>query len=782
MKRSCAAFPRTSARKAVSRLNKATHDLPAQQLKDLARLHTAGRMQELLALADQLTETHPRSETVWTFLGAAAEQLGRLDLAATAFTRAADLQPNKASVHANLGALAERSGAYSDAIAHYSRAIGLAPRQPEYLLFRGATRLADGDAANAVTDLQASLAIAPDNAKTLRYLGQALYCLGRFDDAGQTLEQVVKLNGRDVTARVQLAEAYIELGNHTKALTHLEAALACNPDDTKALMSMGTLCLIKGQASQAMPHYTRAVQNAPTDPQIWNNLSSAQFATGAFEQAEISARKALALNPEHARAHHNLANVQQQTGQLDLAVRSYQKAVELAPTLDLARVQMLYFKARICDWSAYSEFAQVSETLGLSGEITPPFPLLNFEDAPDRQQRRSQRYAAQWRMARHRFDTPQHGGRLRIGYFSSDLYDHATLTLLNGVLEHHDKTRFDIAVYGLNAPRPSAQFERMKAAVDRFVDLHSATDDEIVQRARADNLDIAIDLKGYTHDARPGPFFAGLAPVQINYLGYPGTLGSESYDYIVADDMVLPAQQRAHYSESILYLPHSYQPNDDNRRIADIPVERSEFGLPEKAVVLCCFNNSYKITPVEFDIWMRVLRHNDRTVLWLLGDNTWAQSNLRREAEKRGVDASRLVFAKRVPLDQHLARHRLADLFLDTFNVNAHTTASDALYAGLPVITRPGAQFAARVGASLCRAVGLTETITTDESHYEEVIKELAQDTERRQALRARLADALPSARLFDTATYTQHLEAGYCAAWKNRCQDRPPADIRVPG
>ena len=470
----------------------------------------------------------------------------------------------------------------------------------------------------------------------------------------------------------------------------------------------------------------------------------------------------------------------QQTGRLDRAVESYAKAVELDPSLDTARAQLLHFKAQICDWSAYTDFKDVAETLGLAGEIVSPWPLLGFEDAPDRQRQRSAHYARQWQRTRHRFAPGLRKDRLRIGYFSSDLYDHATLSLMNGVFEHHDKETFDVRVYGLNTPRQSTQSDRMKAAVSGFIDLHDAGDDNIISKARADGLDIAIDLKGYTQDARPGPFFAGLAPVQINYLGYPGTLGTGSYDYIIADETVIPEEHAGGYTESVIYLPNSYQPNDGKQTIAQLPIRRADYGLPEDAVVLCCFNQSYKISPQEFDIWMRVLRRHPQTVLWLLGCNPWAQKNLCHEAEQRGVSADRVIFAGRECPERHIARHRLADLFLDTFNVNAHTTASEALRAGLPVITRPGKQFAARVGASLCVGVGLEDLVATDDQQYEQIILDLAANPGRLMELRERLSRNLPSAPLFDTRTYTRHLESGYRAAWERWQEGRAPSTIHV--
>ena len=322
--------------------------------------------------------------------------------------------------------------------------------------------------------------------------------------------------------------------------------------------------------------------------------------------------------------------------------------------------------------------------------------------------------------------------------------------------------------------------QRVSAAMDRFVDVRTKADREVAELSRSLEVDIAVDLKGFTKESRVGIFAERAAPIQVNYLGYPGTMGVDYIDYLIADPTVIPESAQRYYSEKIVYLPDSYQPNDSRRSISSKKVARTEEGLPEDRFVYCCFNGAYKISPAVFDVWMRILRRVEGSVLWLLEDNLQARDNLRKEAQRRGIAAERLIFARWTPLAEHLARHPLADLVLDTFPYNAHTTASDALWAGLPVLTRMGETFASRVGASLLKAVNLPELITATEAEYEELAVDLARDGERLQALRRKLEQNRLTAPLFDTVAYARHLESAYSAMFERYEAGLPPEHIHI--
>ncbi len=361
--------------------------------------------------------------------------------------------------------------------------------------------------------------------------------------------------------------------------------------------------------------------------------------------------------------------------------------------------ETLYMKAHLCDWTGLARGEELAQ-LALAGQVVPPFYMLPIDDDPARQLV----YSRHWAKARYgagRAALPRtgtRGGKIRIGYFSADFHNHATMCLMIRMLELHDKSRFEIHAfsYGVDSDDPMRQ--RLHACVQKFHSVATLSDEDIADRARAEGIDIAIDLKGFTETSRSGIFAYRPAPIAVNYLGFPGTMGADFIDYIIADPIIVPEADERFYAEKVVRLPGSYQANDSARAVSARVFTRAELGLPENAFVFCSFNNNYKITPAEFDIWMRLLARVPGSVLWLLQDNEWAAANLRREAQARGIDPARLIFAERAPNGEHLARQRCADLFLDTFKVNAHTTASDALWVGLPLVTRLGNSFVARRG------------------------------------------------------------------------------------
>jgi predicted O-linked N-acetylglucosamine transferase (SPINDLY family) len=370
--------------------------------------------------------------------------------------------------------------------------------------------------------------------------------------------------------------------------------------------------------------------------------------------------------------------------------------------------------------------------------------------------------------------------RIRIAYLSADFHLHATSQLMAELFERHDRERFEVSAWSFGPETGDAMRARLRAAFEIFHDVRDVSDDDVAARLRATGIDIAVDLKGYSKDGRPGIFARRVAPIQVNYLGYPGTTGADCMDYIIGDAEVIPEGHEAYYSEQVVRLPDSYQVNDTKRLIADRTPTRAEAGLPASGFVFCCFNNNYKITPEVFDVWMRLLKAVPGSVLWLLEDNAAASRNLRREAGARGVDAERLVFAGRVLPPAHLARQRLADLFLDTLPCNAHTTASDALWAGLPLLTCRGNAFAGRVAGSLLRAVGLPELITDDLGTYEALALRLATTPGELSALKARLSQNRLTHPLFDIDRYRRHLESAYVTMAEQHRQGKLPQAFSV--
>jgi protein O-GlcNAc transferase len=372
--------------------------------------------------------------------------------------------------------------------------------------------------------------------------------------------------------------------------------------------------------------------------------------------------------------------------------------------------------------------------------------------------------------------------RIRLGYFSADFHGHATSYLMAELFEVHDRARFDVTAFSFGPEDDGDVRQRLAASFERFIDVRNETDHAVAALARKLEIDIAVDLKGFTVDGRTGIFARRAAPIQVGYLGFPGSMGADYFDYLVADRVVIPPAERQFFSEKIVYLPDSYQVNDRKRPIAGRTPTRAQAGLPENGFVFCCFNNNHKITPAMFACWMRLLARVEGSVLWLLEDNAVAAANLLREAAARAIDPQRLVFAGRMPLPEHLARHRLADLFLDTLPYNAHTTASDALWAGLPLVTCLGDTFAGRVAASLVNAVRLPELVAATPQAYEHLALELARDPEKLAAIKRKLARHRLTTPLFDTVRFARHIEAAFMAMHERHQAGLPPEHIDLAG
>jgi predicted O-linked N-acetylglucosamine transferase (SPINDLY family) len=437
----------------------------------------------------------------------------------------------------------------------------------------------------------------------------------------------------------------------------------------------------------------------------------------------------------------------------------------------------------LCDWRNFEPASAALRSWVRGGKIVAPIMFVAVPSTPAEQLQCAQSWVA------HSFRTPaprspgqaRRRDRIRLGYLSADFHQHATSQLMAGVFEHHDRARFEVSAISIGPDDGLQMRRRIEAAVDRFVDAKQHGDADIADLISSLEIDLLVDLKGYTQDARTGILAMRPAPIQVNYLGFPGTIGAGFIDYIIADRTVIAEQDFAAYAEKVVWMPDSYQANDRTRAIADVPPMRAAHGLAEDAFVFCCFNDNYKITPDTFSSWMRILTAVESSVLWLFEDNAKAADNLRREAAERGVAPERLVFARRLPTAEHLARHRCADLFLDTLPYGAHTTASDALWTCLPVVTCLGETFAGRVGASLLHAIGLPELVTATPTAYEHLAIALARDPQRLTAIRAKLAIHRLRTPLYDTEQFTRDIEAAYAAMVERQRAGLAPDHICLP-
>lgn len=724
----------------------------AQSLQQAAAAYARGDWADAERRCRRVLEQRAGDFDALHLCGVAVARMGRTAEAAELLSRAVSVRQDNANAWYHLGVALSELARHAEALRCYDRA----------------------------------LALKPDHVRAHSNRGNALSELRRHAEALQSFEQALAADPRSPEIHNNCGAALGALGRHAEALRSYERALALKPGYVEAHNNLGVALSELQRHAEALQSFERALALRPGYAEAHNNCGNALVALRRTAEALESYRRALTHRPDYADAHCNLGTAASVLGRHGEALQCYERALRSDPDHDFLYGRWLHARMKLCDWQDIDgAFAELQRRIERGARATPPFAALAMPVPPALQRRA----AEIWVSHRHPppsgpAATPARAGRDRIhvGYFSANLHEHAVAQLIAGLIDEHDRSRFRITAFSFGPDTGDAMQRRLAAAFDAFVDVRARTDDETAGLARELQIDIAVDLMGFTQDARVGIFARRAAPIQVNYLGYPGTMGAGYIDYLIADATIIPEPDRPHYAEAIAYLPDCYQPNDPRRRIADATPRREEAELPPSGFVFCCFNHCYKITPEVFDRWMRILLRVDGSVLWLLEDNSLATRNLRAEAARRGVDADRLVFAPLVPAAEHLARHRLADLFLDTSPYNAHTTASDALWAGLPVVTCLGETLAGRVAASLLYAVRLPELVVATPEEYECLAVELATDAGRLAAIRRKLATSVPTAPLFDIRTYARHLEAAYAAMVERYLAGLAPEHIRVRG
>jgi protein O-GlcNAc transferase len=563
---------------------------------------------------------------------------------------------------------------------------------------------------------------------------------------------------------------------------HLQRAIALRPGFALPRVLWGQLLLQRGQRAEAVTAFRQATEEDPGCAQAHMSLATALTLAGSARAALPNYDAAIAIAPGDFRAHLLRGWALRQCSRLEEAIGSVETALRLQPEVPQAVAEALYCYSWICDWRGVEKMTRSLRKMPGAIAGIEPSTVLAFSDDPAEHALAARAQAAQIAKDRPAMPPPPrraHPG-IRVAYISHDFHAHATSFLMAELFELHDHA--DFSIFGVSFARDdgSAVRRRIAAACDEFVDMADSSDHEIARWLREQEIDIAVDLKGFTGFSRPGVFALRPAPVQVNYLGHPGTLGAGFIDYLIADEFLIPPDARRFYTEKIAYLPDSYQVNDRKRSVSRAVPSRQDAGLPAEGFVFCCFNNNWKITAPLFDVWMRLLAAVPNSVLWLLADNQHAAANLRREAVARGVAADRLIFAERTSNEEHLARHRLADLFLDTLPCNAHTTASDSLWSGVPIVTCAGRSFPARVAGSLLRAVGLKQLIAQSLEEYEALALALARDRGRLRALRAHLTGDRERLPLFDTPRFCRHLEQAYRHMWRTCVEGKPAATFHV--
>ena len=734
---------------------------------------------------DRAIEFRPDYAEAWSSRGLALKELKKYDAAIVSYDRAIELKPDYAEAWSGRGNVLIDLKQHNAALVSYEKAIELKPDFTIAWSNRGNVlqELKQYDA--AITSYEKSISIDRDYAEAWYNRGLALQSLKRPTAAIECYDRAIELKADYAEAWSSRGLALQALRQHDAALNSFEKAIALKSDYFDAWFNRGNLFLEIRQFNAAVASYDKAIAIKPDFAVSWSNRAVALNELKQYPAALASCDRAIAINPDSADAWFNRGVVLSDLKELEAAVDSLAKAISLTPYVDYSSGTYLYIKMMICDWSSFDALLQQMVTKIVNHErASTPFPVLSLIDSLSLQKQVALIYVEDKcpsKTMHQAISKRSMHDKIRVGYYSADYHSHATMYLMAELFEKHDRSRFEIVAFSYGRePKDDEMRKRVTSSVDRFIDIQAMSDKEAALISRELEIDISVDLKGFTGDSRTNIFSFRAAPIQVNYLGYPGTMGAEYMDYLIADPTLIPEQSRQFYTEKIVYLPDSYQVNDAKRRIADKVFSRDESGLPATGFVFCCFNNNYKITPDTFDCWMRILKSVDGSVLWLLEDNPKSSGNLRKEAVQRGVDADRLVFAGRLPLPEHLARHRSADLFLDTFPYNAHTTASDALWAGLPVLTCLGESFAGRVAASLLNAIQLPELITSTKEEYEAMAVELATAPEKLIEIRQRLEENRLSSPLFDSERFTRHIEEAYEEMYGRYHLDLPPDHIYV--
>lgn len=719
-------------------------------------LHERGELAAAEPLYRQATTLHPAFSQAFNNLGDVYKQLGRYEAAATALQTAIRIRPDYSEAYNNLGSLYQLQGNLEPAISAYRMAISLTPNLYYALYNLGICLSKTGSIELAIDYTRKATQLAPEFFDAQLQLGAILRSINRIDEAVPPLEKAIQLNPNSAPALLNLANAY-----------HLQ-----------------------GKLVQAIPLYEHLLSMDPQHVVAHNDLASAYQEINHYDKARVHYEKAIALNPNYVNALANVAGCCFTQQDFPASVRYCREALRLNPNLHHVKLMLVNQLMIQCDWKDLEihtdELIRANDS-ELDTDAISPFAFLSLSKptTPKQQLACAKKWTSrlQARYTHQRLSRPPVSfgdRRIRIGYLSADFRKHAVAYMLPELFEKHDRTHFEIYAYALCGEDGSTIRKRIKNSVDTFREIQTFSHRQAAEQIAADKIDILVDLQGYTIHYRTEILEMRPAPIQVSYLGFPGTMGCDFIDYILVDDYVVPLDQQPYFTEKLVHLPGSYQVNDSFHEISDREFTRAECGLPERAFVFSSFNSFAKYTPSMFDVWMRLLRNVPNSVLWCAGTNKASIENLQSEAIARGVSKDRFVFAEQLPIGEHLARHRLADLFLDTFPYNGHATASIAIRTGTPIVTLSGQTLASRVAGSLLRTIGMTSLIACSFEEYEAIAMKLATDPNELRSVRSEIATKSKNSTLFDGGDFARKVERAYQEMYALLQSGAAPRPIQV--
>jgi len=720
---------------------------------------------------------------VYFNLGTTFQELGQLDNAVKYYKNAIEINSNYPEAYNNLGVAYKDLKEFDSAIEVYQIAIKIKSDYAEAHNNIGVVFKELGQLDDAVKSHKTALKIIPEYAEAHNNLGIILIEDKQLDKAIRRFEKSIAADKNFIEAYNNLGSAHMELNHFDLSLENFQKALKINPNYVEAHNNLGRLFMHLGQLNEAVEYFQKSIKINPNYEYAHNNLGLVYSDLGNLDESAKCYKKAMAINPNYFEPCANYANLLTDLNDLDDALKHYEQAYELNPEADYMQGNILHTKMRICVWDNYSnQLNDLQNKINDGKKVIVPFQLMALIDDPELQSKASVIYA-QDKYPKNNFlpkmdHYPKHK-KIRIGYFSADFREHPVAFLTAELYEIHDRSQFEVHAFSYG---PNTQDEinlRIKAGVDHFHDVRSMSHKEIATLSRSLEIDISVDLSGTTQNSKTEVFAMLSAPIQTSYIGWLGTMGADYYHYLIAAKGMIPKKNQEYFSEKIVYLP-SYQVNDSQESLPEPFLSRKDLGLPKDIFVFCCFNNTYKITPIVFDSWARILKRVEKSVMMIYVANKLAQKNLIKEITLRGINPERLYFGEKLQRNEYLDRYRLADLFLDTFPYNAGTTASDALKMGLPILTLNGNSFNSREASNIISAVNMPEMIVESQVEYESLAVELATNPKKFRFMKEKLVDNLPNAPLYNTRLFAKNIESAYKTMFERYHQGLDPDHIYI--
>ena len=755
-----------------------------QTLQQGIALHNEGKLEGAERLYVSILKVEPQHSTVHNNMANIKAHHSKFEDAIAGYMKAIELKPNYVEAYHNLGITLYKIGRFNEAELNFRKAIELKPDYAEayvnIAIIYGVLR----DYKEAEKNCRKAILLNPNLVEAYNNLGIILNKLEKLDEAQKIFIKAIELRSNNPEVYCNMGNTLQNLGKVKEAEVSYRKAITLTPNFIEAHYNLANILRDTGKFYDAELSYKKAIELKPNYAEAYNNLGTVYQCLFRLNEAEASYKKATELKPDYAEAYSNLGDAQKFLEKIDDSLINYNRAYVLKPDMDFLLGAFMHIKMHLCIWDDFADYIDlIIKKINKGKRVSPTFQLLSLIDNPNIHKISAEIYT--------NFKFPKSDilplpskyekhKKIKIGYFSADFMNHPVSRLNVELYENHDRKNFEIYAFSFG-PDIKDEFNiKIKKGVDHFHDVSTKSDLDIVKFARSLKIDIAIDLGGFTKGNRQGIFAMSAAPIQVSYLGYPGTMAAVYIDYLIADHSIIINENKNYYSEKVVYMPNSYQANLSKKNIFDTSLSRKEAGLPELGFVFCCFNNQYKITPTTFAGWMRILKATEDSVLWLFVKNNVAINNLQKEAIKHGVNKNRLIFAQHKPNEEHLKRIQKADLFLDTLPYNAHTTASDALKVGLPLLTCIGNSFASRVAASLLHTINLPELITRTQEEYELVAIELAKNPIKMKIIREKLIKNLTTTPLFNIELYTRDIEAAYTIMYKRYQNDLKPSDIEI--